>query len=95
MTNEVVKNITTWISMIEPGMVKAGYLSVNKAHSLNCLASRFNRSRGKIRNIFVHNHYCYEKEIAVIVCDNLDDYITNKNNGNEHEWKKETPKDYR
>ena len=50
MLLEKVNNITEWINEIEPGEVKSAYLQCARLQSLNCLASRFNQSRGKERD---------------------------------------------
>lgn len=57
MLLEKVNNITEWINEIEPGEVKSAYLPCARLQSLNCLASRFNQSRGKERDKFVHYHF--------------------------------------
>lgn len=92
---EKITNITAWITDINPGDVKCGYLPCEKAHTLYCLASRYNCGRGRTKNVFAHVHYCSNYEMAVAVCETLEDYFNNKNEGNENEWKSKIPKDYR
>lgn len=95
MQTERIKNITAWVSDIKPGMVKSACLPCHRVQTLNCLVSRFNCGRGRQRRIFVHYHYCSDLEVAVLVCETLEDYYNNKNNGNDYGWKDEIPKDYR
>lgn len=95
MLLEKVNNITEWINEIEPGEVKSAYLPCARLQSLNCLASRFNQSRGKERNKFVHYHFCGDLEIATLVCETREEYLINKQNGEENCWKTQIPKDFR
>lgn len=95
MLLEKVNNITEWINEIEPGEVKSAYLQCARLQSLNCLASRFNQSRGKERDKFVHYHFCSDLEIATLVCETREEYLINKQNGEENCWKTQIPKDFR
>lgn len=95
MLLEKVNNITEWINEIEPGEVKSAYLPCARLQSLNCLASRFNQSRGKERDKFVHYHFCSDLEIATLVCETREEYLINKQNGEENCWKTQIPKDFR
>ena len=92
---ERVTNITEWINGINPGEVKSAYLSCEKVQSLNCLASRFNQGRGKQRNKFVHYHYCSDFEVATIVCETREEFLTNKANGQKDSWKTQIHKNFR
>ena len=78
MKIERVTNITEWINAINPGEVKSAYLPCDKVQSLNCLASRHNQGRGKQRGKFVHYHYCSDLEVATIICETREDYLTNR-----------------
>lgn len=95
MRMEKITNITQWISEIEANMVKSAYLSYEKAHTLNCMTSRFNCGRGHQRGIFVHYHYCTDLEVAVLVCETREQYCINKKNGDIYGWKNQIPKNYR
>lgn len=90
-----IKNITAWISDMKPGEVKSAYLPCDRVQTLNCLASRFNKSRGVLRNMFVHYHYCSDQSVATLVCESLDDFNENKNKGNDYGWKEQISKNYR
>ena len=95
MKIERVTNITEWINANNPGEVKSAYRPCDKVQSLNCLASRHNQGRGKQRGKFVHYHYCSDLEVATIICETREDYLTNKENGEENSWKTQIPKDFR
>ena len=95
MKIERVTNITEWVNSINPGEVKSAYLPCDNVQSLNCLASRHNQGRGKQRGKFVHYHYCSDLEVATIICETREDYLTNRENGEENSWKTQIPKDFR
>lgn len=92
---EKVKNITEWVRDKEAGQVKSAYLSCDRVQTLNCLTSRFNCGTGRVRRIFVHYHYCRNWEVAVLVCESLEDYYKNINNEDYYGWKDQIPNNYR
>lgn len=95
MQIDKITTITEWINSINPGEIKSAYISSERVQSLNCLASRFNQGRGKQRNKFVHYHYCSDFEIATLVCETREEFITNKKNGQKNSWKAQIPKDFK
>lgn len=92
---ERVTNITQWVNSINPGEVKSAYLPCERMQSLNCLASRYNQGWGKVKKKFVHYHYCSDLEIATLVCETREEYLTNRKNEQKNSWKTKIPKDFR
>ena len=92
---ENINNISQWVRSAKPGDVKFAYLDCEKSPSLNTITSRYNRSLGFSRSLFVHYHYCFGKGVAVIVCESLAEYNYNIKTNNTDAWKDKIPQNFR
>ena len=66
----------------------------SRAHSVRCGVGMYNNTLGYDRNIFVHFHYCWSEEVAVIVAESLDERELNKGTEHEQDWKKQIEAPY-
>mgnify|MGYP002519595751 CR=1 FL=1 len=83
--------MTEWISSIEVDQVKVGEIDFNLVPSLRTLVTRYNNTRGRQKNIYVHMSYVYNDSAAVLVSESRDNYEYNKSNINyAKEWKKKS-----
>lgn len=83
--------MTEWISSIEVDQVKVGEIDFNLVPSLRALVTRYNNTRGRQKNIYVHMSYVYNDSAAVLVSESRDNYEYNKSNINyAKEWKKKS-----
>ncbi len=87
-----IEKMTEWISSIEVDQVKVGEIDFNLVPSLRTLVTRYNNTRGRQKNIYVHMSYVYNDSAAVLVSESRDNYEYNKSNINyAKEWKKKIP----
>lgn len=86
-----IEKMTEWISSIEVDQVKVGEIDFNLVPSLRTLVTRYNNTRGRQKNIYVHMSYVYNDSAAVLVSESRDNYEYNKSNINyAKEWKKKS-----
>lgn len=94
MTINKVTNITEWVRNIKEGEVKYASFPRSQAHSVRCTVSNYNKAFGIDRNIFVHFHFCYDEQVAVLVAVSLDEREITKNTEHEYDWRQEIEKPY-
>lgn len=86
--------IIDWVRTINEGEVLYASFPRLRAHSVRCGVGMYNNTLGYDRNIFVHFHYCWSKEVAVIVAESLDERELNKGTEHEQDWKKQIEAPY-
>lgn len=88
------KGIIDWVRTIKEGEVLYASFPRKRAHSVRCGVGMFNNTLGYDRDIFVHFHYCWSKEVAVIVAESLDERELNKGTEHEQDWKEQIEAPY-
>jgi len=94
MTIEKVTSIIGWVRTIKEDDVKYAAFPRSRAHSVRCTVNNYNNAFGKDREIFVHYHFCYEMQVAVLVAVSLDERELTKNTEHEYDWRKKIEKPY-
>ncbi len=65
---EKIRNKECWFRTIKPGEVSKGkFPSYSSLTSLNVQLTRFNRSIGKEKGIFIHAKYLYDELCVILV----------------------------
>ena len=65
---EKIRNKESWFRTIKPGIVAKGKLpSYGSITSLNVQLTRYNRSIGKERGVFIHAKYLYDELCVILV----------------------------
>ena len=88
------KSIIGWVRTIREGGVLYAHFPRRRQHSVRCGVGEFNNTYGYDRGIFVHIHYCYHEQVAVIVAESLAEKELNKGTDNEQDWKKQIEPPY-
>ena len=87
-----IEKMTEWIFSIEVDQVKVGEIDFIFTPSMRTLVTRYNNTRGRQKNIYVHMSYIYDSGVAVLVSEPRDDYENKKSkNYYANEWKKKIP----
>lgn len=87
-----IQNIAKWVRSTRASEVKFGSLPRTSSHALRCAAREFNRTYGLDWNVFVHVHYDYFKEVAVVVGVTLAERELELTNiSHKNDWKKKIP----
>lgn len=86
-----ITKTTSWLISIHVNEVAWGSISREKYHSVRNIISRFNSGRGYDRGVFYHHQWDYVNEIIVVVCESLEEYKQNCDNGNKEAWRKKIP----
>lgn len=94
MTIEKVTSIIEWVRKINEGDVKYASFPRSRAHAVRCTVSNYNQAFGIDRGIFIHFHFCYNEEVAVIVAVSLEEREITKNTEHEYEWREQIEKPY-
>lgn len=88
-------HLTNWLNSIKEGDIRYANIPRRRVVSLRSTICGFNNTRGMDRNIFVHLHYCWKKEIAVVVAEAREEVESNKNTAYEYTWRESINKNYR
>lgn len=94
MTIEKVTSIIEWVRKTNEGDVKYASFPRSRAHAVRCTVSNYNQAFGIDRGIFIHFHFCYDEEVAVIVAVSLDEREITKNTEHEYEWREQIEMPY-
>lgn len=75
MEKEFIKKKTDWIRTIQPGETKKGYvLRHEDLDTLSTLLTRFNKSQGMERGVFVTGKRDWYEKSFTITCYKIEDY---------------------
>lgn len=89
---EIIQNMTKWITAIKVDEVKIGELAIDFVPSMRSIVSRFNTTRGRQKDIYIHMSYIFDRNAVVLICEPRHIYEENKSDINyAKEWKKKIP----
>lgn len=92
---EKPKKLIEWIRDINEGDVKYAEFNRNKVVSIRSTVCGYNKTLGYERGNFVHIHFCWDKEVAVLVAESREEVESNKYTEYEYTWRDQIHKDYR
>lgn len=95
MTVEKPIKLIEWVRNINVGDVKYGYFEKSRTVSIRTTVCSYNNAFGCDRGIYVHIHYCWRKQVAVLVAESWNEVMSNKNTSYEYKWREQIDKDYR
>lgn len=91
---ETPTSIIAWVRKINEGDVKYANFKRSRAVSIRSTVSGYNATFGHDRGIFVHIRFCYDFEVAVLVCESAEEVQRNKGTENEYKWREKIEPPY-